>query len=452
MEKILVSSKIRFLANIPGMVGLNFVTKISILHTHSASFLSNKLDLNPKGMIRMILNSIMAKIMLLCTFFLFSFHAYGSKGALNHRGKVRPIMHRIFNNIKTIYTLSLQSQKFQDPKNFRKISHSFEKASEAASQISQHGPKDIAFRLTGESLEKDIWKAGQFFRDKNFSESRFIVKNLVSNCLACHTRFKNKNSFPEAMVPPHLEKAITPYELARLKTATRQFKEAENLFKSILADKEYSYDELAGEGVITDFFRLIIRVRQDPDQAIEICRILESRKDLDKTAREIIKKWVTDLEYLKKTNYFKSPPSLIKAREVLSRIRVVDSEGDLPIHSLVLLMSASAILHTLSGDSSIPAISRAESYYLLGTTENMLGSSFWLNESQYYWEAAIRVLPHSEVSRKAFRSIEENVTLGYTGSSGTRMPEEVDTWLNALEKLASLPGSSLKKSPVNRGS
>lgn len=366
----------------------------------------------------------------------------------NELSDMKPAMHQMFFNLRDIYNLSLQEKKFTSESLRPEIIKKFDRLQKHAASIATHGSKEFTLKSTGQSLTKDIAQAHKFFNHKNYQESEFIIRNMVSNCFSCHTRFENKSSFPEPFIQKSLEKNLNMYELARLKVATRQFSEAAKLFETLLNNNEFSYDELASEGVLSDYFRLMIRVFHNFDQPIEICKKQLARKNLDPVSQDMLNKWLKDLNQFKNERYFSITPTLLQAKNVLDQVRIVESEDILPAHSLILLMTGSATLHQLILDKSIGSKQKSEAYFLLGTVENMMENSFWLNESQHYWEASIRTLPHSEFAGKSFDVLKDKVSLGYTGSGGTRIPDEVASWLTALEKL-SAPLKNHSKKPAN---
>ena len=77
----------------------------------------------------------------------------------------------------------------------------------------------------------------------------------------------------------------------------------------------------------------------------------------------------------------------------------------------------------------------AEAYYLLGATASMSEHSFWITRSDFYYETAIRLAPGSDFAPKALAQLEESLVLGYTGSSGTHVPEDVQLLLAELKDL-----------------
>ena len=78
----------------------------------------------------------------------------------------------------------------------------------------------------------------------------------------------------------------------------------------------------------------------------------------------------------------------------------------------------------------------SEIYYLLGSSELFIGGSSWLSPAEAYLEKAIRVAPKQKFAQKAYQLYEENIYMGYTGSSGTHIPDDVKSKLLELRKLS----------------
>ena len=62
----------------------------------------------------------------------------------------------------------------------------------------------------------------------------------------------------------------------------------------------------------------------------------------------------------------------------------------------------------------------------------MLSPDHFDQLSNLYFESCVRSSPHSELAEKCYQRFEQNVYFGYTGSSGTHLPEKVKDQLLAL--------------------
>lgn len=85
---------------------------------------------------------------------------------------------------------------------------------------------------------------------------------------------------------------------------------------------------------------------------------------------------------------------------------------------LPFFIAASSMLHQLLDASNGQNKAAAEAYYLLGVSESMTTTSFWLSQTAYYLEASIRQDPASPFARKALALLEEETVLDYSGRLG----------------------------------
>jgi len=76
----------------------------------------------------------------------------------------------------------------------------------------------------------------------------------------------------------------------------------------------------------------------------------------------------------------------------------------------------------------------AEAYYLMGRVEERIWDRPWLSNAGPFYEASIRLGPRQAFARDAYERLERILVLGYTGSSGTRLPEDVQERLRELDE------------------
>src|SRR5690606_748058 len=117
-------------------------------------------------------------------------------------------------------------------------------------------------------------------------------------------------------------------------------------------------------------------------------------------------------------------PEVAAARKTISEARNLmefprDQDG------LIHYLTAEAILSRYVHGAREKTADLGEAYYLLGVVSEMTEHSIWINRSEFYLESAIRLAPSEPFALKAYALLEENVLFGYTGSSGTHIPEDV---------------------------
>jgi hypothetical protein len=97
---------------------------------------------------------------------------------------------------------------------------------------------------------------------------------------------------------------------------------------------------------------------------------------------------------------------------------------------------ASSVLHRfLESHPRTEDVARA--YYLLGLVEFQIGRDFWIAQGEMFLETAIRLAPDSPIAVDAYALLEQEILLGYTGSSGLHLPDDERERLADLRALIS---------------
>jgi hypothetical protein len=148
-----------------------------------------------------------------------------------------------------------------------------------------------------------------------------------------------------------------------------------------------------------------------------------------------VKRWVADLRDLAK----RAPPDGFDAgrRMTQEAEAAVPKDGERAL--LVRYQVASGVLQRFVAAAPPGDPNAAEAYYWLGVIESRVGRSFWLSQTESYYEATIRLAPGKPIAAKAYAQLEEFVVAGYTGSSGEHVPDDVKQWLAELKRLATKP-------------
>jgi hypothetical protein len=135
-----------------------------------------------------------------------------------------------------------------------------------AARLEAHGrSREASFGYLSGSLARDASESLRRFEAGRLAESQFFLRELVNDCVACHSRLPDPRS--SALGAHLLQRArmeeIEPAERARLQVATRQFDAALDTFEALLRDPSVPPGKLDLEGVLVDYLVVAIRVRVD---------------------------------------------------------------------------------------------------------------------------------------------------------------------------------------------
>lgn len=77
-----------------------------------------------------------------------------------------------------------------------------------------------------------------------------------------------------------------------------------------------------------------------------------------------------------------------------------------------------------------------QSLFMMGDIQRHLRTDLEYWNDNYYLKETIRRYPHSDLALKAWKSLKEDVELGYTGTSGSKTPDSLYNMLNRYKQLA----------------
>jgi len=333
---------------------------------------------------------------------------------------------------------SMDPSRFADPEDSQAIGSALHSMAERADDLETHGvERGSGFRHLAEVLARDVREADRRFRDGRIEESAFLVQQLTENCLACHARLPSTSdtTMGQRLVEEMDLEGLTLPERARLQMATRQFSASLDTWEKIFASPNTTPAQLDRMGYLGDYLTLCIRVTGDPQRALATLRRLATRPDTSDWVAKDLAAWIDTLEELQTRGLETGDGSgLETARELLNegdrvRERPADKTG------LVYDLVASSLLYRYTESRPWGGHHVAEAYYLLGVAESRIDRSYWISQSEFYLETAIRMAPDAPFARQAYDHLEKMTLQGYTGSSGVHLPDDVREKLEALEKL-----------------
>ena len=347
----------------------------------------------------------------------------------------RAAMDPIFESIRFVLPLSLDDDRFQDPERRAEILAALNSLAENGAKLEDHGHSlDASFGYLSRSLARDTAEVRDRYVGGRFAEARFLLLQITDDCVACHSRLPSDRKFPmgEQFVTREAILALPLDERAKLEMATRQFDRAIATHEALFASPGVSPATLDLHGHFDDYLELCIRVRGDFERPVAAFETFLERDDLHASLRTNMTRWLAELRSLRER-----PPKGPPREQARTLIRAAESEERYPNDrsALVLYVTASSILHRHVAAAGKPRADAGEAYYLLGLIESRIGRSFWLSQTEHFLETAIRLDPSQPYAADAYELLEEFVVSGYTGSSGSHVPDDVQQRLDELRAL-----------------
>ncbi len=364
-----------------------------------------------------------------------------SATAASDRAELRKSMRSIYESIRILLPLSVDDDAFRDPANRERIRASLAALVDNASGVAAHsGEDDRGMRYLAGTLSVESAGTLARFNSGEVESAQFFVQRLTDFCVACHSRLPSGADSPVAAdFVSKTQLASLPLDRrASLQVATRRFDDAMTTFETLIGDRQTHPAELLI--ALTEYLTIAIRVKHDLRRPIPTLRKFAARPDLWSQVRGDTEAWIATLE--SRADEPPAPPTLERARADLEGARSViqfPSDRRALVH---YLLASSEILRWLEIHEKEGSERVAQAYFWLGQVQLRIDGSAWVSQGTFYLETAVRMSPRSETGRQAFALLEEEILMGWTGSQGTHLPEDVAAYLEELRSLVYPEGAA----------
>jgi hypothetical protein len=349
------------------------------------------------------------------------------------RAPTRARMQAIFDALSTAINLSLYDTPFEGPQNREMIMQALGVLADNAANLDTHGGEmNRSLDYARRSLARDANEAILRYRQRQFQGTRFVLDQLLADCVACHNKLPSHGEFDlgAEFVKRTRMQQLPPAQRLRLLVATCQFERALDEYEIRFKSKDEPVRTLLSQETMAGYLKLCLCVVHDYDRAVATLSSLRKGGDTDAAARARLSVWIGAI------NEVRSMDAAGAEMSVASKL-VHEARQRFPADGLGLVhfVVASALLQRyLANDPSRPE-GVAEAYYLLGVCESHTTSSRWVSGTEFYLETAVRTAPGTPYARRAFDYLESYITSEYTGSGGVLVPEDVTSRLEELRSL-----------------
>lgn len=260
------------------------------------------------------------------------------------------------------------------------------------------------------------------------------VRTLMSLCVTCHSRERAAGDFADAFkridaLP------LTGVERATVLVSTRQFDLALTEYAKVLDTPGVDFQSWAR--ALQDSLTLLVRVKDDPVATAALLEKMAARPSLPKYVAANLPGWKKDVADWRAEKFDAqkaSADALFKKAQAL----VLNANGGAVFADQrkdVLWLRASGYLN-LALAKNPKLKQRGEALFLLGSCAEGLRSPSWWDVDELFYEACVRENPKTPLARRCFERLSARVTLGFTGSAGTFIPDDEIARLDELKALS----------------
>jgi hypothetical protein len=332
--------------------------------------------------------------------------------------------------------------QFRDPKNYDAILGSLTVLSRVKHRF-PNGPNAPPAASIALLFDEAVERARADFVQGRSDSARLRAHGLTALCMGCHARQVAQADYALAGRAEE-GTALSPLERAQFFAATRQFDAALALWGDALSTPgKTDADAFKQSQALRAAMSVAVRVKDDPKTTVALLRTQWEREDLPPYLAHAIAPWLRDAQAWDHEGFVASEKTadqlFERARALVEQSGAKDTlfprEGD-----RVLLLRATAYL-SLSLERAPKASWRGEALYLLGlATAAVQDPELWELDGLYL-EACVRENPHSALAQRCVDRYAERTLFEFTGSGGTRVPDEIAARLEQLRGLAGVkPG------------
>lgn len=343
-------------------------------------------------------------------------------------------MQELKQSLIELFPLAASKEKYADPDNRKTILKQIDQLKTQAHQIQNEKSQvsaDPQYAYLSKNLENDLKLAQDSLQLGQVEFSRYVLKNSISNCVQCHTSLPYGPQFPKEHVN-HILSRLDTFEKAEFQTSLREYDAAlENYLRTITESGPNLSERLRAEQAAEGALAITVRMRASPDDSLKVTKIILGKKDQDPTLvknanlwQTQIQKWRSSEKKDKKRSTAMNGKTLIAKAESIS---TADKIGALRRQYYL----------TRAFESRLTPEDRSQASYLMGLTLDSENNLLAGGLSNYYYEACIRNTPHTDEAERCYKKYEDNVSFGFTGSSGVNIPDELKQKLGELKNLAS---------------
>lgn len=292
----------------------------------------------------------------------------------------------------------------------------------ARSKVLNHNPtinnRDPSIRFVASQFSEDLSRAAESFEygKKNFS--RYQLMKVSSYCVECHTsdqRGVEKDVYKNAA----FFNGLKATDKAEYLIANRDFDGAFDILSNSLKQGN-SLDNFSTDRHLRLMLLIAVRFKDSLVMSERVISMLKTNKNLPPFLKIKMTNWEKSLAVWRKQN--KQAKDLSLAEQIFNH---ASSEID--------SMRALNILHKLFS-VGIAGEKESEALYLAGKCYEQLNEISPLELHESYYKACIYNLPGTSIAKKCYKSLEEAVSVSYTGSSGVHIPVDVEVWLKEFKK------------------
>jgi hypothetical protein len=305
--------------------------------------------------------------------------------------------------------------------------------------------KGVGFRPTLDSINNHLEDTIIAFKGKNKFFAKERLKAIGSLCVSCHSGLSDRvseNAFGDALSKIEKKSFDSDYSYANYLYLVRRFSDAKSFYQQSIRFNIKKIKENSGDIVtinkelknsLLKVISIYTKVALNPSEALRFLKSIDSDLKIVPTLYTSSSRYKKSLEIWKhfEVKGVKDINAFIKNYlEPLEQNSDKILNGDEDITLLISSGVLSKYLNDHMKSDETPAI-----LYWLSIAERRLSSGYFFSLSDLYLKECIKSYSSSPFAKKCYDEYENQIKAGFSGSSGTDIPEEEKVELAKLKAI-----------------
>jgi len=352
--------------------------------------------------------------------------------------EVKDVMDQLMEQVFVLKPLIASESSFSNPANADQISGALATMVALSRQVN-HDKRinSTGFQVPGELLTQQLEEVESVFHKGNKDYALASLRSTLGVCMSCHTQLPAVSTQFTSMNEARV--LDDPFAEAEFLFLIRNFDTAMHLYGELI--RGYPSNRVAQGDLEIAVYRQIyyyVRVARDLAGLSLALRSDSENQQLPEWLQQQIDGFITAVNATPARDY----PHFTEAQEKdlrqyaemqLDKVLGGDFSLDSPENVIAALQFSSVLYEYLSANPTSPL--KPDIFYWLSFSERRYFYPSALSLPDLYLKQCVLDYPKNPVAKKCYADYREMVTLSFTGSSGTHLPDDVAQELEMMREL-----------------
>ena len=347
-------------------------------------------------------------------------------------------MDQLMEQVFVLKPLIASESSFNDPANAPQISDSLRNMVALSRQVNHEARiRKTGFQVSAAILTQQLEEVETIFEKGNKDYALVSLKSTLGVCMSCHTQLPSVST--QFTAANQTRSLADPFEEAEFLFLIRNFDAAMALYGELI--QGYPLNQVQPQDLEIALYREIyyyVRVARDMQGLSIALRSNSENQQLPERLQTQIKDFIATVDTVKKEKYpYFTNAQSAELRSYAQAQLVEEVDGNFSLNSpakvIASLKLSSVLYEYLDANPQTPL--KPDIFYWLSFGERRYLYPSMHSLPGLYLKQCVLDYPQTPVAKKCFAEYEDIITLSFTGSGGTHIPDDLIQELTMMRNL-----------------